>query len=208
MSSDKYVIGSGALLAWALASWAEVAPGQSLHGVDVGPDGGESFDLGALAGVVPSDATAFVAWGPQFLNFRRLELMGELKLRGFRLPPLVCRGATVSATATLGENCTVGAGAIVGAQCQLGFNTVVGSGAVIGQGSRIGASAWVDDGVLVGAGAVIGAHATLGCGVRIEAGIQVGKRCIVDVPGRYGTSIDAGTFHLAAFRHPVVILNA
>ncbi len=208
MPCEKYVIGTGPSLEWAMAQWAEAAPAEILHRIDVGQDNDYRFDRSGFDGLSPhGGATAFIAWGPQFLNFRRLELMGEFKARGFRLPPLICRGAIIAAGAVIGENCAIGPGAVVGALCQLGFNTVIGCAAVIGHGCRIGASAWIEDGVQIGADSTIGAHATLSRGVLIGAGMEIGKRCVVDVPGRYTTSIASGTFYLPAFPSPVVILN-
>ncbi len=207
MSSDKYVVGSGALLQWALAAWAEAAPSERLHPIDIGQDKDYRFDLGALEGAVPGEATAFVAWGPQFLNFRRLELMGELKSRGFRLPSLVCRGALVAAGAAIGENCTVGAGAIVGAGCKIAFNTVLGSGCILGAGVQVGASAWIADGVQVGTLCRIGANATLGRGVILADGVCVGKQSVLDIPGRRTEALADKTFLLPAFAGAVSVID-
>ncbi|MFC6839863.1 DapH/DapD/GlmU-related protein [Xanthomonas theicola] len=204
MSSEKYLIGSGALLQWVLAAWAEAAQQTVLHPVDVGQDQDYRFDLAALPALAATDATAFVAWGSQFLNFRRLELMGELKSRGVKMPPLICRGAVVAPTARIGENCMIGAGSIVGAHCNIAFNAWIGTAAILEHGAKIGASAWIDAGAFIGAEAVIGSHATLGRRVEIAAGVRIGKRCIVEVPCCYRSDIAVGTHHLAT---PVVILN-
>ncbi|KLD74687.1 hypothetical protein FZ025_04295 [Xanthomonas hyacinthi] len=207
MPSEKYLIGSGALLQWALAAWAEVAPDSVLHPVDIGQDQDYRFNLGALPALADADTTAFVAWGPQFLNFRRLELMGELKSRGVKMPPLICRGALVASGARIGENCMVGAGAIVAAHCDIAYNAWIGTAARLEYGVKIGASAWVEAGVFIGAEASIGSHATLGGHVDIAAGVRVGKRCTVEVPGCYRSDIAVGTHHLATLGTPVVILN-
>ncbi len=207
MPSEKYLIGSGALLQWALAAWADVAPDTVLHPVDIGQDQDYRFDLGALPALAGSDATAFVAWGPQFLNFRRLELMGELKSHGVKMPPLICRGALVASSARIGENCMIGAGAIVGMHCEIAYNAWIGTAARLEYGVKIGASAWVEAGVFIGAQATIGSHATLGGHVDIAAGVRVGKRCTVAVPGCYRSDIAVGTHHLATLNTPVVILN-
>ena len=207
MPSEKYVIGSGAVLAWALASWAEVAPDETLRSVDIGQDGDYQFDLGVLADISPRDATDFVAWGPHFLNFRRLELMGELKGRGFRMPPLVCRGAVVSATTVLGENCAVGAGAIVGSGCKIGFNSHIGAGALIGCGVQLGSSVWIADGVQIGPEARIGANATLGRGVILDDGVVVGRQSILDLPGRRAIPLPDKTFVTASFPTGAVVIE-
>lgn len=206
-SPDKYILGTGPLLQWALACWAEVQPGLTLHPLDIGQDRDYRFDLAELADVAPGNATAFVAWGPQFLNFRRLELMGELKGRGFRMPPLICRGAIVATSATVGENTAIGAGAIVGPGSKIGFNSVVGAGCVLGAGVQLGSSAWLADGVQVGAAARVGANATLGRGVILDDGISIGKQAVLDRPGRRSTPLADKTFITPAFPTAVTIVD-
>lgn len=207
MASDKYIVGAGPLLQWVLAAWAEAEPATTLHAIDVGQDRDYRFDLGGLGDRAAAEATAFVAWGPQFLNFRRLELMGEMKARGFRLPPLVCRGATVAASASIAENCMVGAGTVIGETVKLGFNSQVGSRCLIGHGTKIGTSAWIADGVQVGSGCSIGANSTLGAGVSLAEGVAVGRQCTLDVPGLRSTPVADKSFFTAAFPKGVAILG-
>ena len=207
MLSKKYVIGNGLLLEWAMASWAEVAPDQKLHAIDVGQDSDYRFDLCALAELSPHDATAFVAWGPQFLNFRRLELMGELKARGFRMPPLICRGAIVAASATLGENCAVGAAAVVGTGCKVGFNSYIGAVALVGSGAHLGSSVWVADGAQIGTGARVGTNSMLGRGVILSDGVITGRQCILDIPGRQMTPLADKVFFKASFPAGIEIID-
>lgn len=208
MRSKKYVIGTGSLLQWAMASWAEVAGDESLHAIDVGQEADYRFELRDLAELSPQDATAFVAWGPQFLNFRRLELMGELKARGFKMPALVCRGAVVAASATLGENCAVGAAAVLGALCKVGFNSYIGAAAVIGNGATLGSSVWLADGVQIGSSARVGNNATIGYGVTVENSVAIGRQCILDIPGRYNTALADKVFITAAFPSGVLVINS
>jgi carbonic anhydrase/acetyltransferase-like protein (isoleucine patch superfamily) len=206
--SSKYVVGTGVLLQWAAASWAEVQPELHLHLVDVGQGADYGFDLDPLEGVLPADASAFVAWGPQFLNFRRLELMGELKRRGFRMPPLICKGALVPGSVKIAENAAIGAGAIVGVQCEIGYNAVVGAGAHIGVGTCIEHSAWLAPGVFVGSASRVGAHATLGMGLLVHDGVHIGKQCVLQKPGPVVANVPAKTFHLASFADPVVVYGS
>ena len=160
------------------------------------------------AEVAAEGDTAFVALGPQFLNFRRFELMGLVKAMGFKMPPLVCRGAVVAASAQVGENSWIGAGALVGADAQLGFNCVLGAGAQVGAGSRIGHSVWLAPGVLVGTACTVGAHATLDMGVLVANGVQIGKQCVLQKPGRVAADVPAKRFHLASFTEPVVVYGS
>ncbi len=205
--ATKYVVGHGPLLQSALAHWADLQPGTVLHAIDVGQDRDYRFDLAALEGIDPRQATAFVAWSAQFLNFRRLELMGELKGRGFRMPALVCRGALVATGVKLGENTMVGAGAVIAPGSQVGMNCHIGVQASVGPGTVIGNSAWLADGVRVGASAQVESHATLGLGVIVEDGITIGRQCILDVAGRRTLSMPAKTFVTTRFPSGVVIVD-
>jgi len=196
------------MLDWALAAWAEVDPTLTLHKLALQQDASYAFDLSALCNMSLDGATAFVAMGPQFLNFQRFELMGVVKSLGFKMPPLVCPGAVVAATAKLGENCSIGAGALIGVGADIGFNCVVGAGAHIGAGTRIGHSAWFSPGVLVGSACTIGAHATLDMGVLVPDGMHVGKQCVLEKPGRLTADVKAKIFHLVSFADPVVVYGS
>lgn len=207
MAPTKYIVGNGHLLEWALAAWAEVEPGTTLHAIDVGQDSDYRFDLQALDRISAQGATAFAPWNSQFLNFRRLELMGELKARGFRMPPLVCRTATVAANVRIGENSMVGAGAVVEAGCQIGINCRIGALASIGPASRLGNSAWLADGVRVGATARIEANAILGWGVIVQDGVTIGRQCVLDVEGRRALDMPAKTFISHRFPAGAVIVD-
>jgi UDP-3-O-[3-hydroxymyristoyl] glucosamine N-acyltransferase len=204
----KYVIGVGPMLDWALLAWAEVAPALELRKITLQQDHSYAFDLSVLEALRPEEGTAFVAMDHQFLNFRRFELMGLVKAKGFKMPPLVCRGAVVAATAKLGENSCIGAGALVGVGAEIGFNCVVGAGAQIGAGAKIGHSVWLAPGVLVGSACTVGAHTTLEMGVLVPDGLQVGKQCVLQKPGRLAADVAAKTFHLASFTDPVVVYGS
>ncbi|MDP4075698.1 DapH/DapD/GlmU-related protein [Acidovorax sp. A1169] len=204
---SKYVIGSGALLEWAMAAWTEAAPEETLHPLDVVQDGNYTFDLSALNGISPADATAFVAWGPQFLNFRRLELMGEFKTRGFKLPPLICRTAVVAPGVSIGENCAIGAAAVISHGCKIGFNSHIGDGVVVGSGAQVGSSTWIADGVQIGSTARIGNNATLGLGVLISEGLTIGRQCILDRPGMQLKPLADKTFVTTAFPTGVFVID-
>lgn len=204
----KYVAGSGALLQWALQSWAEVEPQLELIPVEIRQDQHYFFDLSIFDSLrPPAEATAFVAWNNQFLNFRRWELMGLFKARGYKMPALRCKGAVIADSATIGENTAIGAGAIVGAGCQVGINARVGQGAMLGAGARLGNSSWVADGVQVGAGVTVGANSTLGLGVIVSDGIAIGRQSILDQPGRRTTPLADKTYCLARLEREVRIVN-
>lgn len=206
--SCKFVVGFGPALDWAMAAWREVAPGLELVALQVADDADAAAVDALLAGRDLAGATAFVTGDALHLNFARLERMGLFRVRGLRMPPLVCRGAIVSDNAKIGENSCVGAGAIVGQGCTVGFNSVIGAGARIGHGASIGNSCWIEDGVVVGRATRIGAHVTLGSGVVVGNGVDIGKLCVIDRPGRIDRDVAAKTFLHASHAHPMVIVGA
>jgi UDP-3-O-[3-hydroxymyristoyl] glucosamine N-acyltransferase len=201
----KYVVGAGPELDWAMAAWAEVDPTIELRRVALQQDPSYAFDMSVLDEMSLDGSTAFAALGAQFLNFRRFELMAQVKSMGFKMPPLVCRGAVVAASAKLGENSFIGAGALVGVGADIGFNCVVGAGAQIGAGTKLGPSVWLAPGVLLGPGCSVGPHAILDMGVMVSDGVQVGKQCVLQKPGRVAADVAAKTFHLASFASPVMV---
>jgi carbonic anhydrase/acetyltransferase-like protein (isoleucine patch superfamily) len=206
--SSKYVVGVGRLLDWAILAWAELDPALELRKVVLPQDKSHAFDFSELQALQSEDATAFVALGNDFLNFQRFELMGMMKSLGFKMPPLVCRGAVVAVSAQVGENSWIGSGALVSMDANIGFNCVVGAGANIGSGAKVGNSAWLAPGVMVGAASRVGAHSILGMGVLVQDGVQVGKQCVLEMPGSIAADIPSKTFHLASFEDPVVVFGA
>jgi len=211
-SSYKWIVGSGPLLAAAAAAWGERMPHASIGTIEVSQDAGFAFDLGALDRInslgPDAGASAFVAIGSQFMNFRRFELMALLKERGFKLPALVCRGALVAADVSLPENSWVGAGAILGAGSRIGYNTFIGAGVIAGEACVLGNSVWLEAGVQLGRGSKVGANTIIGRGVILEDGIEVGKGSVVDIPGRYAREVPARTFLNPDFDEPVVVVGA
>jgi len=192
---------------WALFAWQEVEPDTEYCLVEINQDSGYRFDLKKLDDLPRGQCTAFVAQNAQFLNFRRYELMAELKARGFSMPPLIEKGAIIASTAKVSENSWIGAGAILGQACTIGFNTVIGSGANIGHGAKVGNSVWIEAGVLVGPNARIGTHTTLGQGIIVAAGVDVEKQVILEKPGKITDNVLGGTFTHENFDEPIVIVN-
>lgn len=192
---------------WALLAWQEIEPDTDYRLVEINQDDSYRFDLKQLDDLPREKCTAFVAQNAQFLNFRRYELMAELKARGFSMPPLIEKGAIAAATAKVSENSWIGAGAILGQACTIGFNTVIGSGANIGYGAKVGNSVWIEAGVLIGPNAKIGTHTTLGQGIIVAAGVDVGKQVALEKPGKIAVNVLSGTFTHENFDEPIVIVN-
>ena len=206
--SCKYVIGSGATLDHALAAWRECDPQANLQAVPVDPNIGRLALEAILDALALEGASAFVAIGPEHLNFRRLAVVDALRRRGLPMPPLLSRSALVADGAAIGENCWIGPGAIVQHGCSIGDNVVIGAGAILGAGASVGASCWIDDGVVAGRDAKLGAHVTLGIGVFVAHGVRIADQCVIDRPGRVEANVTGKTFLHASHDGPIVVAGA
>lgn len=203
----KYIIGVQPYLQWAMSAWQELEPETELRPIELEQDKAYKFNLDQLDSLSKENATAFVAQDAQFLNFRRYELMAELKSRGFSMPPLISKGAIVARSARVSESSWVGLGAILGHGCSIGFNCVIGAGANIGNGVKIGNSTWIDAGVLIGHNAKIGSNTTLGQGVIVSGNIEVERLVVIDKPGKISVNVPAKTFVHGNFDGPIIIVE-
>lgn len=184
MHSHKVILGQSPWLEIATEDWLQVQPGLSIQSVEVVLDRSHGFELSSvLDGLDPATTTGFVAWGSKFLNFQRLELMGELKKRGFKMPALVHPSAQVSPSATCQENVWIQAQAVVGPQVAIGLNVHVGIGARLGFRSQVGNSVWLGQDVRLGAQARVEAHAVLGDGVLAAEGVRIGRQACIEAAG-------------------------
>lgn len=211
-SHCKWIIGAEPFVGAAVAAWRTLLPGLEVRTLVVGQGANYDFDLSPLealgTGADSGEVSGFVAFGPQFLNLRRFELMGLAKERGLRLPALVALGALVAGDIALPENTWIAAGAIVGAGTRIGFNAHVGAGAIVGEGTVLGNSCWIESGAVLGRGCKVGANALVGRGVILEDGVEVGKSAVIAVPGRRSTAVPARTFIDPAFDEAVVVVGA
>jgi hypothetical protein len=210
-SGFKWVVGAGHPLKAAAAAWREVAPLLQIEELEISEDANFSFDLLPMEQLAQpqaaSETTAFVAFGPQFMNFRRFELMAMLKERGLKLPPLIAPGAVVAKDVRVSENVWIDSGAIIGTDCKLGYNCFIGARSVIGAGCALGNSIWIDSGVVVGDGCAIGANSIVGRGIFLNDGLEVGRGCVVDLPGRYTRNVIDRSFICNDFDSVLVIVG-
>lgn len=181
MRALKLILGQSPWVQTAAEDWLRAEPGLTLEVLEVTMGRDHAFELPALDRFDPESFTAFVAWGPKFLNFQRLELVGELKKRGFRMPALVHPSAHVSPSATLQENVWIQAQAVVSPQARIGLNAHVGMGVRVGARGQIGNHAWLGQDVRVGTEARVEAHAVLGDAVVVAAGVRIGRYTCIEV---------------------------
>ena len=140
---SKLIIGIQPYLDLASQLWSELDPELKLVTLEINQDSNYFFDLSELAKFSPKQFSAFVACDHQFLNFRRLELMSELKKIGFCMPSLLAKSAYIGKDAIIGENCFICPGTVIGPKAKLGFNCFIGSLSSVNQGAVLGNSVWL-----------------------------------------------------------------
>jgi hypothetical protein len=183
MSAHKIIIGQAPWLDMAAEEWLQVEPNLVLQRVEIVLDRHYCFELPELADLDPSLCTGFVAWGPEFLNFQRLELMGELKKRGLKMPALVHPTAQISPSAIYQENAWIQAHAVIGPHVRLGLNVHVGIGTRLAACSQLGKHVWLGQDVRIGVGAQVESHAILGDCVAVGDGIRIGRQACIETAG-------------------------
>lgn len=182
MQAHKVIVGQSPWLEQASEDWLLVYPDLSLTLIELKLNRSHCFDLSSLDQYDPEFSTGFVAWGPQFLNYQRMELMGEFKKRGFKMPALVHPSAQVSASANYQENVWIQAQAVIGPHVSLGLNSHVGIGARLGVKSQLGNHAWLGQDVRLGAGAKVGPNAVLGDEVIVGDTVIIGRQACIEKP--------------------------
>lgn len=193
---SKLIVGAQPYLGLAAQLWKEINPDLELIQLEIEQDANYYFDLSTLSQYSAEQTTAFVVWSHQFLNFRRLELMGEFKKLGFHMPPLIAKGAYVGESARIGENCFICPGASISQNVIVGYNSFIGFSSSIAYGSNIGNSAWLGNAVHVGMQCIIGTNATILHSSVIADKLTIGKQVLIERPGFYDKSIKDKVFFL------------
>ena len=196
MHAHKVILGDTHWLDVATEDWQQVNPELQLHRVEIVLDRHYAFAIPLLADLDPTITTAFVAWGPEFLNFQRLELMNELKKRGFKMPPLLHPQALISSSATVQENSWVQAQAVIGPNVTIGLNVHVGFSTRVGAHSLVGKHVWLGHDVRIGGGARVDSHAVIGDNVVVGDGIRIGRQALIETAGLISIDWPDRTFRL------------
>jgi hypothetical protein len=183
MRSHKVILGHSPWLDVAIEDWQQVNPDLQIHRVEIVLDRHYAYAIPQLAELDPTITTAFVAWGPEFLNFQRLELMNELKKRGYKMPPLLHPRALISSSATFQENSWVQALAVIGPCVKIGLNVHVGFSTRVGAHGLLGKHAWIGQDVRIGTGARVESYAVIGDNVVVGDGIRIGRQAVIETAG-------------------------
>ena len=193
---SKVLVGQSPWLEMASDDWALSQPDTLIHCVEIAPDEQYGYDLGELDQFDPENSTAFVAWGPDFLNFQRLELVGELKKRGFKMPPLIHPHALLSPSVQCQENVWIQALAMIVPKVEIAMNACIGIGSCIGAFNDIGKSVWIGNNTNFAAWVKVDAHAVVGPRVEVAERVRIGRQACIEVPQRIEKDWPEKSFHL------------
>lgn len=120
----------------------------------------------------------------------RVGLAQQLQERGFALASAIHPGASIAASAEIGEHVILGARALICVHARIGAHTVVSASAIVEHDNRLGQGVFLQPAVRLAGGVTVEDFATLqigacvipgrrvGVGARVEAGAVV----IHDVP--------------------------
>lgn len=118
----------------------------------------------------------FVAVGK---NDLRLNLMEELKVKGFKIPILIHRFSCISSSVEIGEGTVIMPGAVIN------VNTKIGKGCIINTSSSIDHDCVIGDGVHISPGVHIAGTVSVGLktwiciGANVINNVNIGKNVIV-----------------------------
>lgn len=194
---SKFIVGIEPFLSQAAAQWSDAEPGISFSKHEIKLDREYKFNLDFLASYSPSEVTGFVAWGNDFLNFQRWELVGELKKRGFRMPSLIHPSVVCATEALIGENSWIMPQAAIFPDVKIGLNCVIGFATNIGTGVFLSNNVWIGSYSTIGHKCVVNSHVTIGDFVRVNDGIKIGRYAIRELPTHIKSDVSDRSFSLS-----------
>jgi len=194
MQSKKYIIGCDDQLDCTLSDWKATGTDDILIPIKVELNEVYGFDFAAIRKLSPENATAFVAWGNNFMNFQRLEIFMEMKKLGFKLPPLISRNSHVPENVTLSENVYINSGVKIGTGVTIGMNATVMPGVVIQSHVKVGDSCFIDSGAILGKQVEVGEHCIIGSLSLFSESVSIGKFSFIDVASIITSNISKSTY--------------
>lgn len=182
MEDFKIILGQSPWLELAAEDWHKFQPSLSLHLIDIKISNEYRFDINSINNFEAQKYSAFVAWGPDFLNFQRMELMLEFKKRGFKMPYLINPTSQIARDVKLLENTWIQAYTVIGPKSVIGVNSIIGMGTRIGVQTQISNHVWLGQDVRIGNEAKIGSNSIIGNNVIITDCISIGKQVNIEFP--------------------------
>lgn len=194
MRSKKYIIGCGDFLERALSDWGELDTDDHLIGIEMGLQGDYKFDLTPIGQLVPSNATAFIAWGSDFMNFQRLELFMELKKIGFKMPALISQRAFISRDVKISENAYINSGVQINNGVSVGINTVIMSGVILESNVQVGNSCFIDSRTLCKERVKIDENCIIGSSSQLFDSVNIGRCSFIDSGSKILANVQANSY--------------
>jgi len=127
-------------------------------------------------GEVPPGSTVFPAFGNCEARNR---VGGELLKRGFAVPAICHKTASVSPWAEIGAGVFVGANATVDPGCVIGNFAIVNNNSAVCHDSKVGAACTICPGVFIAGGVTLGEESWLGIGCCVKEKIVIGRNVFV-----------------------------
>lgn len=158
-----------------------------------------SYDYSEIYRFRPIDHEMTVALHGELLGYNRLEVFATAKRIGFHFPPVIAIDASISPSATIGENCIIYPGVIIGGRTRISYNCLVKSGSIINAGVELGHSVTLGSQTMIGDNARVKSNSTLCAGVSVSPDIMIGRDCEVAIPGHYSEDIDDMTLIMDGF---------
>lgn len=195
---SKIVIGIEPWLSMALEDWSIAEPLVKLVPIAVEIDKNYLFKFPNLNDYSPNESSVFVAWGAEFLNFQRLELFGEFKKRGFKMPPLIHPTSLVSSSAKIQENVWLHAFTSIGSNSIIEYNSCISFSSKVFNNVIVQRNSWVGERVIIQQGARIGANSILGNSINVLCNVNVGRQVRIEITGTIDKDITDKSFHIQA----------
>jgi hypothetical protein len=194
-------------LSFAVTGWTLTAPSLVIVPVEVSLSKNYSFNYGLVDTYNPLNASAFVAWDDDFENFQRLELMGFLKARGFKLPPLIETNCQLGKNVDIKENCWIQPNCVIADNVSVGMNVFLGMNSRVGLKTVIGNNTWIGQNVIVGSNVKISSHVSLASRMLISDNISIGKQVRIDTSREIFESWEDFTFSMCLGKINGSIIN-
>jgi acetyltransferase-like isoleucine patch superfamily enzyme len=180
MQSIKYIIGKKDLIESITSEWLQLETGDLLVPIEIEFKQNAGFDFIKIHQLSAVNNTAFIAWGGELMNFQRLELFMELKKKGFKLPPLICRNSFIAKGVEIGENTFIGSFAKVLNTSVIGFNSYIMSNVIVESNVKVGNSCFIESGSILKNGSTLGDHIVIKTPTFINESVSIGTHCYLD----------------------------
>ena len=103
----------------------------------------------------------------------------KLKAKGFELPNLIHKTASIEPTVTMGEGNLILAGAILGSDVVIGNDCVINASAVVNHDCIISDTCHIASGAILAGGVTVGANTLIGQGCTVFQRVKIGNNVVI-----------------------------